>query len=40
MKHIFGMDMVSGPLRLKSSVLGGGIQMAQEYGKDIGKKVA
>ncbi len=40
MEHILKMDMVSGPLRLKSSSLGGGIQMAQEYGKDIAKKLA
>jgi flavorubredoxin len=40
MKHIFKMDMVSGPLRLKSSLLGGGKEMAQSYGREIGKKVA
>jgi flavorubredoxin len=39
MKNIFKMNMVAGPLRLKSSRLGGGTQMAQEYGKDIGKKM-
>jgi len=39
MKNIFRMDMVKGPLRLKSSTLGGGTQMAQEYGKEIGKKL-
>jgi NAD(P)H dehydrogenase (quinone) len=39
MKNIFKMNMVSGPLRLKSSSLGGGIQMAQEYGKEIGKNI-
>ncbi|MBW2119186.1 MAG: nitric oxide synthase, partial [Deltaproteobacteria bacterium] len=33
------MNMVSGPLRLKSAALGGGTQMAQEYGKEIGKKL-
>jgi len=31
--------MVSGPLRLKSASLGGGVQMAQEYGKEIAKKI-
>lgn len=36
MKNIFKMDMVSGPLRLKSSVLGGGRQMAQDYGRKVG----
>lgn len=40
MKHIFKMDMVSGSLRLKSSLLGGGKEMAQDYGREIGKKVA
>jgi flavorubredoxin len=36
MENIFQMKMVTGPLRLKSSSLGGGTQMAQEYGKQIG----
>jgi len=40
MAHIFKMDMVSGPLRLKSSALGGGIQMAQDYGREIAKKLS
>ena len=40
MKNIFNMEMVSGPLRLKSASLGGGKTMAQDYGKDIGKKLA
>jgi len=40
MKNIFKMDMVSGPLRLKSTAVGGGIQMAQDYGRGIGKKLA
>ena len=39
MKNILKMDMVSGPLMLKSSLLGGGIEMAQGYGKDIAKKL-
>jgi flavorubredoxin len=39
MKNIFHMDMVSGPLRLKNSSLGGGIQMAQDYGREIAKKL-
>lgn len=39
MKNIFNMDMVSGSLRLKSAALGGGIQMAQDYGREIGKKL-
>jgi len=39
MKNIFNMDMVSGPLRLKSAALGGGIQMAQDYGREVGEKL-
>lgn len=39
MKNIFKMEMVSGPLRLKSAALGGGTQMAQDYGKEIGNKL-
>ena len=40
MKNVFKMDLVSGPLKLKSASLGGGTQMAQDYGKDLGKKCA
>ena len=40
MKHIFKMDMVSGPLMLKSSTLGGGLQMAQDYGRELAKKLS
>ena len=39
MKNIFKMEMVGDPLRLKSSSLGGGTQMAQDYGRNIGKKL-
>jgi flavorubredoxin len=39
MTNIFKMDMVSGPLRLKSASLGGGTQMAQDYGREIGDKL-
>ena len=39
MKEIFKMDMAKGPLLLKSASLGGGIQMAHEYGKEIGSKL-
>ncbi|MGD9161111.1 MAG: flavodoxin domain-containing protein [Desulfobacteraceae bacterium] len=39
MKNIFNMDMVREPLRLKSASLGGRTQMAQDYGRDIGKKL-
>ncbi len=40
MKNIYKMDMVGGPLRLKSSQLGGGVQMAQDYGREIASKLA
>lgn len=40
MKNIFKMNMANSPLRLKSASLGGGVQMAQEYGKQIGKKLS
>ncbi len=39
MKNIFKMDMVGGALRLKSAHLGGGKEMAQDYGKEIAKKL-
>ena len=39
MKHILEMDMVSGPLALKSASLGGGTQMAQDYGREVAKKM-
>ena len=39
MKHILKMDMVGDTLRLKSSSLGGGMQMAQDYGRQIAKKL-
>jgi len=39
MKNILKMDMVNGPLMLKSALLGGGIEMAQDYGKDVAKKL-
>jgi flavorubredoxin len=40
MVNIFKMDMVSGPLELKSASLGGGTRMAQDYGRTIAKKIA
>jgi flavorubredoxin len=40
MANIFKMDMVGGPLRLKSASLGGGTQMCQDYGKEIGNKLS
>ncbi len=39
MENIFKMNMVSGPLRLKSSSLGGGFQMAQDYGREVAEKL-
>jgi len=39
MKNVLKMDMVNGPLMLKSALLGGGIEMAQGYGKDVAKKL-
>ena len=39
MKHVFRMMVVGTPLRLKDSDLGGGIQMAQDYGRKIAEKV-
>ena len=38
MKNVFEMDMAGGALRLKSASLGGGTQMAQDYGREIAKK--
>lgn len=39
MKTIFSMDMVNGPLMLKSSTLQGGMKMAQDYGREIAAKI-
>jgi len=35
MQHVYGMKMVSGPLMLKASWVGGGNKAAQDYGKSI-----
>ena len=40
MQNIFKMEMVGSPLRLKSSLLQGGVQMAQDYGREIGKRIS
>jgi len=40
MKNIFQMDMVDNALMLKSAELGGGISMAQEYGKKLAEKLS
>jgi flavorubredoxin len=37
MQHIFKMKMVGAALRLKSASLGGGQQMAQDYGAELAK---
>jgi flavorubredoxin len=39
MKNIFQMEMVGSPLMLKSSELGGGISMAQDYGRQLAEKL-
>lgn len=38
MKNVYKMNMVSGPLMLKTAMLGGGTQMAQGYGREIAEK--
>jgi flavorubredoxin len=39
MQNVFKMDMVADSLRLKSSHLGGGVKMAQEYGRQLAQKL-
>lgn len=39
MRNVFKMEMVSGPLRLKSISTEGGPKMAQDYGAEVAKKV-
>jgi len=39
MQNVFNMKMVKDPLRLKSSALGGGTKMAQDYGREIAKSL-
>ena len=39
MMNIFKMDMVGSHLQLKSPSLGGGQQLAQEYGKSLAEKI-
>jgi flavorubredoxin len=39
MQHIFKMDMVADCLRLKSSRLGGGVNMAQAYGRQLAQRL-
>ncbi len=40
MKNIYGMKMVSSPLMLKATSVDSGVQVAQEYGKELGAKLA
>ncbi|HET6419143.1 MAG TPA: flavodoxin domain-containing protein [Geobacteraceae bacterium] len=39
MKHVFKMDMASGPLQLKSASSGMGARSAQNYGIEIASKI-
>ena len=39
MKNIYGMNMVSSPLMLKTVTIEGGLKMAQDYGKEIGAQL-
>jgi len=39
MKNVFNMKMVSQPLRLKSAAVGGGAEVARQYGRQIGEKL-
>jgi flavorubredoxin len=39
MQNVFKMDMLADSLRLKSSNLGGGVKMAQEYGRQLAQKL-
>ena len=39
MQNVFNMDMLADSLRLKSSNLGGGVKMAQEYGRQMAQKL-
>jgi flavorubredoxin len=39
MKNVFKMDLVGDALRLKNVALGGGLQMAQDYGRSIARKL-
>ena len=40
MKNIYQMNMVTAPLRLKAAGLGGGMKMAQDYGREVAEKIA
>jgi flavorubredoxin len=38
MKNVYGMEMVSTPLMLKTASVEGGIKVAQDYGKELAAK--
>jgi len=40
MKNIYGMNMVDAPLMLKTVAVDGGLKMAQDYGREIGERLA
>lgn len=40
MKNIFKMDMVNSPLMLKSHIVEGAVKVAQDYGREIAKKIS
>jgi flavorubredoxin len=40
MKNVFKMKMVSQPLRLKSATVGGGAEVARQYGRQIGENLS
>jgi len=40
MEHILEMDLAGGPLMLRSAFIGGGNQMAQDYGREVAKKMS
>ncbi len=39
LKNVYKMEMVGSPLMLKNPTLGGGIKMAQDYGKEVATKL-
>ncbi|HKJ64318.1 MAG TPA: flavodoxin domain-containing protein [Desulfopila sp.] len=40
MKNIYGMNMVGAPLMLKTVSIEGGLKAAQDYGREIGERLA
>lgn len=39
MKNVYGMEMAGGPLMLKTASVQGGIKVAQDYGRELAKKI-